>query len=62
MAVRTRLLYQAEVSLVGGRGRLVDCVTQPLGLRYYRIDPDKGFFSEWQASASSRCLPASGQE
>lgn len=36
-------LYQAEVSLSRG-GQLVDCVTQPLGLRYYRIDPDKGFF------------------
>lgn len=36
-------LYQAEVSLSRG-GQLVDCVTQPLGLRFYRIDPDKGFF------------------
>lgn len=23
---------------------MVDRVTQPLGLRFYRIDPDKGFF------------------
>lgn len=25
-------------------GQMVDRVTQPLGLRFYRIDPDKGFF------------------
>ena len=31
-------LYQAEVTLFRNG------VTQPLGLRFYRIDPDKGFF------------------
>ena len=36
-------LYQAEVTLFR-YGQMVDRVTQPLGLRFYRIDPDKGFF------------------
>ena len=36
-------LYQAEVPLFRN-GQMVDRVTQPLGLRFYRIDPDKGFF------------------
>lgn len=36
-------LYQAEVTLLRN-GQIVDAVTQPLGLRFYRIDPDKGFF------------------
>lgn len=36
-------LYQAEVSL-SRNGRVVDRVTQPLGLRFYQIDPAKGFF------------------
>lgn len=36
-------LYQAELSLFKN-GKMVDCITQPLGLRFYRIDPDKGFF------------------
>lgn len=36
-------LYQAEVTLLRN-GQIVDSVTQPLGLRFYRIDPDKGFF------------------
>ena len=36
-------LYQAEVTLLR-IGQMVDRVTQPLGLRFYRIDPDKGFF------------------
>ena len=36
-------LYQAEVTLFRN-GLMVDRVTQPLGLRFYRIDPDKGFF------------------
>ncbi|MFS2657284.1 glycoside hydrolase family 2 TIM barrel-domain containing protein [Bacteroides ovatus] len=37
------VLYQAEVTLFRN-GQMVDRVTQPLGLRFYRIDPDKGFF------------------
>lgn len=36
-------LYQAEVTL-SRNGQMVDRVTQPLGLRFYQIDPDKGFF------------------
>lgn len=36
-------LYQAEV-ILSRNGRMVDRVIQPLGLRFYRIDPDKGFF------------------
>ena len=36
-------LFQAEVTLFRN-GQMVDRVTQPLGLRFYRIDPDKGFF------------------
>src|SRR5262249_48891163 len=30
--------------LDGHSGAVVDEVTQPLGLRFYRIDPDQGFF------------------
>lgn len=36
-------IYRAEISLWSG-GELIDKVEQPLGLRYYHIDPDKGFF------------------
>lgn len=36
-------LYQVEVSL-SRNGKVVDCITQPLGLRFYRVDPEKGFF------------------
>ena len=36
-------LYQAEVTLFRN-GQMVDRVKQPLGLRFYRIDSDKGFF------------------
>ena len=36
-------LYQAEVTLFRN-GQMVDRVTQALGLRFYPIDPDKGFF------------------
>lgn len=36
-------LYQAEVTLFRN-GQMVDRVTQPLGLCFYRIDSDKGFF------------------
>ncbi len=36
-------LYRTEVTL-SQNGREIDSVTQPLGLRFYRIDPDKGFF------------------
>lgn len=36
-------LYRVEISL-SSMGETIDSVTQPLGLRFYRIDPDKGFF------------------
>ena len=36
-------LYQAEVTLFRN-GQMVDRVTQPLGVRFYLIDPDIGFF------------------
>jgi beta-galactosidase len=41
-------LYRAVVELRSGE-RLVDAVEQPLGLRSYYIDPDKGFFLNGQA-------------
>ncbi len=41
-------LYQAVIELRSG-GRVVDSVTQPLGLRFYRVDPEKGFFLNGQA-------------
>lgn len=37
-------LYKAIVSLVTADGVALDTVEQPLGLRTYHIDPDKGFF------------------
>ena len=40
-------LYRAVVELRTTNG-LVDAVEQPLGLRYYAIDPDKGFFLNGQ--------------
>lgn len=36
-------LYQTEVT-VSRDGQLLDKVQQPLGLRFYHVDPDKGFF------------------
>lgn len=36
-------LYRAVVELRSG-DELVDSVEQPLGLRFYRVDPDQGFF------------------
>ena len=36
-------LYQAEV-ILSRNGQMVDRIIQPLGLRFYQIDPDKGFF------------------
>ncbi|HVU28733.1 MAG TPA: glycoside hydrolase family 2 TIM barrel-domain containing protein [Verrucomicrobiae bacterium] len=36
-------LYKAVVELRSTNG-VVDSVEQPLGLRFYRVDPDKGFF------------------
>jgi beta-galactosidase len=35
-------LYQARVDLLDGN-KIIDSVTQPLGLRYFRVDPKLGF-------------------
>ncbi|MBN1651437.1 MAG: beta-galactosidase [Bacteroidales bacterium] len=35
--------YQVRISLLQ-KGKIVDQVVQPLGLRYYSVDPEKGFF------------------
>src|SRR5664280_40098 len=40
-------LYKAVVALRSADG-VVDSVEQPLGLRYYSVDPDKGFFLNGQ--------------
>lgn len=40
-------LYQAEVT-VSRNGSVIDRVVQPLGLRFYHIDPAKGFFLNGQ--------------
>lgn len=37
-------LYSLVVELTDARGRLLDRVTQPFGIRTIRIDPDKGLF------------------
>jgi len=36
-------MYHVTVSLLDG-DKIIDSVTQPLGLRYYRVDPNEGFF------------------
>lgn len=36
-------LYSAEVYLLEG-DNVIDKVTQPMGLRYFEVDPDRGFF------------------
>jgi beta-galactosidase len=36
-------LYKAVVELRSEDGSLIDAVEQPLGVRFYRIDPDRGF-------------------
>jgi beta-galactosidase len=36
-------VHRVEVRLRDGRGRLVDQVSEPLGLRYFDIDPRRGF-------------------
>ena len=37
-------LYKAVVELRAKDGAVLDTVEQPLGLRFYKVDPDKGFF------------------
>ncbi|NWJ51971.1 MAG: glycoside hydrolase family 2 protein [Bacteroidetes bacterium] len=41
--IKDPFIYTAVVSLKQG-DKVIDVVEQPLGLRYYTIDPDKGFF------------------
>lgn len=41
-------LYRTEIKVSAGK-KVLDSEVQPLGLRYYRIDPDKGFFLNGQA-------------
>ena len=36
-------MYKAEISLLS-EGQIIDRIVQPLGLRYYHIDAEKGFF------------------
>ena len=36
-------LYQAKIELWDGK-QLLDMVTQSIGLRFFKVDPDKGFF------------------
>ncbi len=41
--VKDPFMYQVEVCIVDEK-KIVDNVSQPLGLRYYHVDADKGFF------------------
>ncbi len=41
-------LYRAIVELRTQDGSVLDAVEQPLGLRFYHVDPDKGFFLNGQ--------------
>lgn len=41
--IKDPFIYTAVISLKQG-DKVIDVVEQPLGLRYYTIDPDKGFF------------------
>lgn len=36
-------LYRVEVQLLQD-GKIIDQISQPLGFRYYRVDPEQGFF------------------
>jgi beta-galactosidase len=42
--VKDPYLHTLEVSVKGADGTVLDRVTQPLGIRTFRIDPEKGFF------------------
>jgi len=41
-------LYQVAVTVSSDQGAVLDEMRQPLGVRSYRIDPDKGFFLNGQ--------------
>lgn len=42
--VKDPFMYQVYVSLKDQQGKVIDRVQQPLGLRYFHVDRDKGFF------------------
>lgn len=44
-------LYRAVIELSALDGQVIDSVEQPLGLRYYTVDPEKGFFLNGQPYA-----------
>ncbi|MES2438171.1 MAG: glycoside hydrolase family 2 TIM barrel-domain containing protein [Verrucomicrobiota bacterium] len=46
--IKDPYLYQSVVELRTAGGDVVDTVTEPLGLRYYSVDPEKGFFLNGQ--------------
>ena len=52
-------LYTFRVEVVDG-GTVRDSIDQPLGLRYFSVDPDKGFFSQRPLSRSARSEPSPG--
>ena len=41
---RDPYLYRAVVELRGRDGNVIDAVEQPLGIRFFRVEPEKGFF------------------
>lgn len=45
--VKDPYLYEVVAEIRQG-DRVLDCVAQPLGLRYYRVDPEQGFFLNGQ--------------
>lgn len=42
--VRDPFMYQVHILLKDQQGNVIDQVKQPLGLRYFHVDRDKGFF------------------
>ncbi len=42
--VKDPFMYQVHVSIKDQQGKVIDQVQQPLGLRYFHVDRDKGFF------------------
>lgn len=50
---RDPFMYRVDVTLESG-GRVIDKVSQPLGVRYFHTDPDSGFF------LNGRYLPLHG--
>ena len=46
-------MYKAEISLLS-EGQIIDRIVQPLGLRYYHVDAEKGFFLNGETSETER--------